>query len=154
VILDLNMNFRFEIVIERSMVDVFRFFRDIHKHAGKEGTVVPVYDKLTPGQVNKRTRYREVVQVTPFMRGEILSEVTCYEEGRRLGYQFSGLGLDGELNYSFFEVAAGTRVIQEQSLRPRGLLKIFSFLIKEMFSKAAGKRLESIRILLERENET
>ncbi len=135
------------------MVAVFGFFKDIEKHAGKEGTVVPVYDKLTPGQVREGTRYREVVQLAPFLRGEILSEVTCYQEGLRLGYQFSGLGLDGELNYLFYKVAEGTRVVQEQSLRPHGILRLFSFWIEAMFSKAVGKRLEGIRALLEEENE-
>ncbi len=135
------------------MVDVFGFFKDIEKHAGKEGTVVPVYDKLTSGQVREGTRYREVVQLAPFLRGEILSEVTCYQEGHRLGYQFSGLGLDGELNYLFYKVAEGTRVVQEQSLRPHGILRLFSFWIEAMFSKAVRKRLEGIRALLEEENE-
>jgi len=146
------MDFRFEIIVKCSIDDVFGFFKNIDKHAGKEGTVVPVYGKLTPGQVREGTRYREVIQVTPFMRGEMISEVTCYEEGRRLGYQFSGLGLDGELIYSFSRVGAGTEVIQEQSLRPHGILRLFSFMIGKMFSKAAEKRLESIRILLEGEN--
>jgi len=146
----LSMIFRFEVVIKCPMADVFGFFRDIEKHTGQEGTVVPIYDKLTPGQAREGTRYREVVQLAPFLRGEMISEVTCYQEGRRLGYQFSGLGMDGELNYFFYEVGEGTRVVQEQSLRPHGILRLFSFWIEAMFSKAAEKRLESIQILLER----
>jgi len=129
--------------------DVFAFLRDVDQHAGRKGTRVPVYDKLTPGPVGLGTRYREVVQLLPLVRGEIISEITDYEEGKRLGYRFSGLGMDGALTYTFQAVDRGTYLVQEQSLHPRGLLRIFGKAIGMMFSFMAGGRMEGITALLE-----
>ena len=88
------MNFRFSVLIDRPPIAVFAFFRDVDQHAGQEGTPVPVYDKVTPGPVGIGTRYREVIQILPLIRGEMLSEITLYDEGQRLGYRFAGLGLE------------------------------------------------------------
>jgi len=143
------MDFRFTAVIERPLADVFAFFRDVDQHAGKEGTRVPVYDKVTPGPAGVGTRYREVVQVLPFVRGEMLSEIIEYEEGKRLGYQFEGMAMEGELAYTFEAVEGGTRVVQEQALRPRGMLRRFGAAIGKTFSTMAQKRLDGITALLE-----
>ena len=143
------MNFRFSVLIDRPPIAVFAFFRDVDQHAGQEGTPVPVYDKVTPGPVGIGTRYREVIQILPLISGEMLSEITLYDEGQRLGYRFAGLGLEGELTYTFETVDGRTRVVQEQSLRLRGVARFFSRLIGKMFSAAAAARLEGIKALLE-----
>jgi hypothetical protein len=143
------MDFEFTVVVECPLDRGFAFFREVDRHAGEEGTVVPVYDKITPGPVRVGTRYREVVKVFPFASGEMISEVTHFEPGHCLGYQFSGLGMDGDLMYFLKEVAGSTEVVQRQSLQPRGLLKVFSPLLGRMFAAAAGHRLESIKGLLE-----
>ena len=143
------MEFRFTAIIERPREEVFAFFRDVDQHAGQKGTRVPVYDKTTTGPVGVGTRYREVVQVLPLVRGEMISEVTCYEEGKRLEYRFSGLGMEGELAYSFMPLEDGTRVVQEQSLHPRGVLRPFGWLIGKMFYAAASRRLQVIKSLVE-----
>lgn len=62
--------------IHRPLEDVFGFFRDMDQHAGREGSVVPVYDKITSGPVGVGTCFREVVRVLPFLRGEVISEIT------------------------------------------------------------------------------
>lgn len=143
------MDFRFSVIIALPPSAVFAFFRDIEQHAGQKGSRVPVYDKTTPGPPEVGTRYREVVQVLPLVRGEMLSEVTCYEEEKRLGYRFSGMGMAGELAYTFEPVGGGTSVVQVQSLRPCGLLRPFGRLIGKMFAAVAGKRLETIKAVLE-----
>jgi hypothetical protein len=143
------MDFRFTAVIAMPPGDVFAFFRDVDQHAGRKGTRVPVYDKLTSDPVGLGTRYREVVQLLPLVRGEIISEITDYEEGKRLGYRFSGLSMDGELTYTFEPVGQGTLVTQKQSLNPRGVLRFFSAGIGKIFSTVAAQRLEGIKALLE-----
>lgn len=145
------MDFEFSITIDRPVKDVFAFFRDVDQHAGKPGTVVPIYDKLTPGSVGVGTRYREVVQVLPFIRWEVISEVVRFEPESVLTYQFSGPGMGGELQYAFCEVAAGTRVHQVQTLRPRGILRLLRPIISKMFAQAAEERLKAIRTLLEQD---
>jgi len=145
------MEFRFTAIIKRACGEVYAFFRDIDQHAGQKGSRVPVYDKTTTGPVGVGTRYREVVQVLPLVRGEMLSEVTCYEEEKQLGYRFSGLGMEGELAYTFEPVEGGTRVVQAQSPHPRGMLRAFNWLIGRLFSAVAGQRLLGIKALLEQD---
>lgn len=141
--------FELHAVIDRPRADVFAFFRDMDQHAGQEGSVVPVYDKVTPGPTGVGTRYREVVRLFPFPAGEVISEITRFRPGRELGYTFSGLGMDGDLVYRFEPVEGGTRVDQRQRLRPRGLLKVARPLIGLCFGWAVRRRLAGIKSLLE-----
>jgi hypothetical protein len=143
------MVFEFSAVIASPIERVFTFFRDVDCHAGKEGSVVPVYDKVTPGPVCVGTRYREVVRLLPFVSGEMISEVTAFETGCRLGYAFSGMGMEGDLVYTFSEVPGGTRVVQRQRLYPQGMLKLTTPLLGRMFEKAASSRLLIIKELIE-----
>ena len=143
------MNFEFRAVIARPLADVFAFFRDLDQHAGQEGSVVPVYDKVTPGPTGVGTRYREVIRLLPGLTAEMWSEITAYEPERRLAYRFSGMGMDGLLDYEFEATGEGTLIVQRQSLHPRGLLNLLNPLIKPAFSRAAGNRLEGIKHLLE-----
>lgn len=68
--------------IHRPLEDVFEFFGDINQHAGREGSFVLVCDKTTPGPVGVGTCFREVVRVVPFLRGEVISEITLPERHR------------------------------------------------------------------------
>lgn len=145
------MEFKLSAIIHKPLEEVFAFFRDIDQHAGQKGTIVPVYDKITPGPVGVGTRYREVVQVMPFVTGKILTEVVGYEPGRRLAYRYVALGMAGELTYWFESVEEGTQVVQRQSLRPSGLLRLFSPMIGAMFSRMIERRLVEIKGFLESE---
>jgi hypothetical protein len=143
------MYFEFTAVINKPLEDVFSFFRDVDQYAGRKGSIVPVYDKVTPEPVGIGTKYREVVQVLPFVTGEILTEVVGYEPNWRLAYRYVALGMDGELEYRFEALEEGTRVVQRQSLWPRGVWRVFSPMIGAMFSRVVGKRLMGIKDLLE-----
>ena len=91
------MRFRFVQTIEAPVERVFAFLRDIDRVAGEPGTVVPVYDKVTPGPAGVGTRYREVIRLLPGLEAEMMSELVRFEPPRFLGYRFRGLGLSGEL---------------------------------------------------------
>lgn len=143
------MEFELSVVINRPLEEVFAFFRDIDQHAGQKGTVVPVYDKVTPGPVGVGTQYHEIVQVMPFVTGEILTEVVGYEPSQRLAYRFVALGMPGELTYCFEAVEEGTRLVQRQSLWPSGWMKLFSPMIRAMFSRMIVRRLVGIKSFLE-----
>lgn len=143
------MEFELSTIIHRPLREVFAFFRDIDQHAGQKGTIVPVYDKITPGLVGVGTRYREVVQVMPLITGEILTEVVGYQPDKQLAYSFVALGMAGELTYGFEATEEGTRVVQRQSLWPSGWMRLFSPIIGAMFSRMIGKRLAGIKGFLE-----
>ncbi len=136
-------------VINRPPDEVFAFFRDVDQHAGQKGSLVPVYDKITPGPAVAGTRCREVVRLLPGLTGEIRSELVGLEPDRRLAYRFVALGMAGDLTYRFAPVPGGTRLIQRQSLRPAGLRRLVSPLIKATFSRLIRWRLAGIKRLLE-----
>ena len=143
------MDFEFKTVIYQSLDQVFDFFKDIDQYAGRKVSLVPIYEKITPGPVGVGTRYYEVVRLLPCVYGKVLTEVIVYEPNHRLAYRFVAMGMDGELTYWFDPVDGGTQVVQQQSLKPQGLLKLFSPLIAATFSRMAGKRLVVIKGILE-----
>jgi uncharacterized protein YndB with AHSA1/START domain len=143
------MEFEFTAVIACPPADVFALFRDIDQYNEHKGSPVPILDKITDGPVEVGTRYREVVRMMPGVTMTILSEVTGYEPERYLASNWHSSVMEGDLAYTFDPVAGGTRVIQKMSLNPKGILRVFSPLIKAMFSRTAGRRLEEIKALLE-----
>ena len=72
---------------------MFAFLRDKDQHATKPGSPVLVLEKITPGPVGVGTCYREVVQMLPGVRGEILSEITHFEQDVCLEEDFAGAGM-------------------------------------------------------------
>jgi len=143
------MDFEFVAVIDCPLADVFALFRDIDQYNDPEGSPVPILDKITDGPVGVGTRYREVVRMMPGVTMTILSEVTDYEPERYLASDWHSNVMEGHLAYAFEPVERGTRVVQKMSLNPKRILRVFSPLIKVLFSRAAGRRLEEIKALLE-----
>jgi hypothetical protein len=68
------MYFDLSITIHRSREDVFGFLRDKDKYPQEPGSPVLVLEQTTPGPAGVGTRYREVVQMFPFVRGEMVSD--------------------------------------------------------------------------------
>jgi hypothetical protein len=143
------MYFDMSITIRRSPEDVFGFLRDKDKYPQEPGSPVLVLEQTTPGPAGLGTRYREVVQMFPFVRGEILSVVTCFEPGERLEEDFEGAGMIGHLAYTFAPEDGGTRLTQRETVRMRGALRLFEPLIERMLSRQLWRRLEGIKAELE-----
>jgi uncharacterized protein YndB with AHSA1/START domain len=143
------MEFEFNIVINRPPADVFAFFRDKDQHPRGDSSPVTVLEKTTSGPYGVGTRYREVVRMLPFMEGEILSEITRFEPPAHLEEKWWSSGMEGELAYHFESTGESTRLTQRETLRPKGLLKLFSPMIKLMFGRAATNRLAIIKEYLE-----
>lgn len=143
------MDFEFTAVIHCPLANVFELFRDVDQYNEHEGSPVPVLDKITDGPVRVGTRYREVVKMLPFVTMTILSEITHYESERRLASRWWSNVMEGRLAYEFEPAYGGVRVVQKMSLNPKGMLRVFSPLIKVMFSRAAAQRLAWIKAFLE-----
>lgn len=143
------MDFDVSIHIDREPLDVFAFLRDKDLYTQKEGSPVLLLDKITPGTAGVGTRYREIVQMLPLFRGEFLSELTVFEPGQRLAESFEGGGMDGVLTYLFIPEEGGTRLVQQETVNPRGWLRIFGPVIKLTLGRAIVRRLEDIKWILE-----
>ena len=143
------MEFHLSIYIDRSPDDVFAFLRDKDKFPQEKGSPVLVLEKTTPGPPGVGTRYREVVQMLPFVRAEILSVITAYDPGRCLAEDWAGGGMEGDLTYHFTPEAGATRLVQQETVRPRGLLKPLAPLIRLALGRALESRLQDIKQILE-----
>jgi len=95
------------------------------------------------------TRYREVVQMMPFVKRDFLSEVTRFEPFSVLEEKWRGGGMEGILTYFFNPIPEGTELIQHISAKALGLLKPFDSILSKTYAKAAQYRLECLKSLLE-----
>jgi len=143
------MYFDLSILIRRSPEDVFSFLRDKDKYPQEPGTPVLVLEQTTTGPAGVGTRYREVVQMLPFYRGEILSVITCFEPGERLEEDFQGPGMTGHLAYTFTPEDDGTRLTQRETVHIQGTLRVFEPVVERMLSRRLVNRLEAIKAVLE-----
>lgn len=143
------MEFELSVTINRPPADVFAFLRDKDAYQQKPGSPVLALDKTTPGPAGVGTRYREVVQMLPFARGEILSEITRFEPDRCLEEDFSGAGMEGHLAYEFVPQNGGTLLIQREHLRARGILRLVAPVIRVTLGRQLRRRLDGIRRELE-----
>ena len=143
------MYFELSITINRSPADVFAFLRDKDEYPQEDGSPVLILEKITPGPPGVGTRYREVVQMLPFVRGEIFSEITRFEPGQFLAEDFHGAGMVGHLAYQFLPEGGGTRLIQRETVSWRGLLKLLEPMIRLALSRGLRERLEGIKAILE-----
>jgi len=143
------MYFDLSITIDRPPGDVFAFLRDKDKFPQKPGSPVLALQQTTPGPPGVGTRYREVVQMLPFYRGVILSVITRFEPGAHLEEDFAGAGMKGHLAYTFLPEDGGTRLIQQETLEPQGLLRLFAPWIERSLSRQLHHRLEGIKQVLE-----
>jgi uncharacterized protein YndB with AHSA1/START domain len=143
------MYFELSISIDRPPEDVFAFLRDKDKFPQEEGSPVLVLEMTTPGPPGVGTRYREVVQMLPFFRGEIHSVITRYEPNEFLEEDFRGAGMAGHLAYQFVEQGDGTKLVQRETLQYRGILRLFEPLIRPILGRRLRERLRVIKACLE-----
>lgn len=143
------MRFELSVTIARPPAAVFAFLRDKDRYPQPPGSPVLVLDKTTPGPVGVGTRYREVVRMFPFIRGEIRSEITVYEPDHILGERFEGAGMLGYLAYELTESDGGTLLVQRETLHLTGPLKIIAPLWRRMLAPRLRERLQSIKHDLE-----
>jgi uncharacterized protein YndB with AHSA1/START domain len=143
------MKFELSVHINRLPDDVFAFLRDKDRFPQEEGSPVLLLEKTTEGPPGIGTRYREIVQMLPWVRGEIVSEIVHYEPGVLLSEEWSGAGMAGDLTYLFVPEGGGTRLIQRETVVPRGWLRLAAPLIRLSLGPALRNRLEGIRQLLD-----
>lgn len=143
------MKFERSISINCEPEKVFIFLRDKDQFQQEPGSPVLLLEKTTPGPVRIGTQYREVVQMFPLVKGEILSTIERYEPPVHLEESFRGTGMDGNLAYEINLVEEGTHLIQRETIQFHGLFGLFSSLMGRMLLKAVEARLEGIKKFLE-----
>jgi hypothetical protein len=129
---------------------VYAVLADIQLYV-QPGSPVPEMEKIPPGPTAIGTRWREVVRLGPFLAMTIWSEVTALEPDRRIEERFRGPGFIGRLVYTIGASEGGCVLRQQQTITPRGLLRLAGGAMDRMFGRRVSARLESIRDGIERE---
>jgi len=75
--------------------------------------------------------------------------ITLFDPGERLQEDFEGAGMKGHLAYRFVLEDGGTRLIQQQTVEPLGLLRVAEPIIRRALTRQLRKRLEAIKEVLE-----
>ena len=143
---------QFTIQIGKPPSDVFDFLCDKDKYKHQSGSPVLLLEKTTSGPLGVGTRYREVVQMMPFVSGEILSKITRFEPGSVLEEEWAGGGMRGILTYFFTPTNEGTELVQHVNIKTLGVLKPFDAIISRTYAKAAQYRLGCLKAVLETGN--
>jgi hypothetical protein len=140
---------KFKILIDKAPAEVFHFLciKDIHEQ--ESSSPVLLLEKTTDGPVGVGTRYREVVQMAPFIESEIMSEITRYEQDSVLEETWVGGGMKGVLTYFFNPVGQGTELIQHVEIKTHWTMRLFDPVISKMYAKAVQYRLNCIKTVLE-----
>lgn len=146
---NLRMLHKFSILVDKPPADVFYFLANKDSYKQQKGSPVLLLEKTTPEPIGVGTCYREVVQMAPFIKAEILSEITRFEPGAVLEEKWAGGGMKGILTYFFHPAGHGTDLEQQVSIETHGLLKPFDAIISKMYARAAQYRLECIKAILE-----
>ena len=140
---------KFSVFIDKPAADVFYFLCNKDTYKQERNSPVLLLEKTTEGPIGVGTRYREVVQMAPFVKSEILSEVTRYEEHSVLEEMWVGGGMKGTLTYFFNPAGEGTELVQHVEIETHRLMRPFDPVIAKMYARAARYRLDCIKVILE-----
>jgi len=143
---------KFRIQINKPPNEVFTFLCNKDSYKQQNGSPVLLLEKTTPGAIRVGTCYREIVQMMPFIKREMLSKVTRYEPGSVLEEEWAGAGMKGVLTYYFHPNSGGTELIQNVKIETITLLKPFESMISRTYVRAAQYRLECVKTILETDN--
>jgi len=138
------------IYIQRSPDEVFDFLANIQDVQQEKGSPVLTLDLITPGPTQIGSRYREVVQMLPFFRGEIFSEITAFESPRILEMSWIGPGMKGTDKYELSSTMDGTTLKHTKYTICLGVIRLMEPLIRGALIPRLEDRLVSIKLELEK----
>ena len=144
------MRFDYSVTIRRPPSAVFAMLADIQDWGREErAALVPVMDKVTPGETGVGTRWHEVIQLAPHLTMTVWSEVVAIEPGRLLDERFWAWWMRGRLEYTMTPAEGGTVLRQRERLEPRGPFRLVEHLIERQLGPAIENRLQDIGRMLE-----
>jgi hypothetical protein len=135
--------------IRRPPEAVFEYLANIQDVQQEEGSPVLALDLTTEGPPRLGSRYREVVQMLPFFKGEILSELTAFEPPRLLEMAWTGPGMKGIDRYELAATQDGTTLKHTKDTVCLGALRLVEPFMRGALVPRLGERLVGIKRELE-----
>ncbi len=132
---------------------VFEFLANIQDVPQAGDSPVIALDLITDGLPRLGSKYREGVQVMPFFKGEILSEITAFDLNQLLELTWTGPGMQGIDQYELMEVPGGTSLNHEKWTYGDGVLRVVEPLMRLALILRLEQRLVAIKHLLEGSDE-
>jgi len=128
---------------------VFEYLANIQDVQQEEGSPVLALDLTTEGPPRLGSRYREVVQMLPFFKGVILSEITAFQPLRVLELVWTGPGMKGTDRYELAPTQGGTTLKHTKDTVCLGALRLIEPLMRGALVPRLEERLVGIKRELE-----
>jgi hypothetical protein len=135
--------------IHRPPEVVFELLANIQDVHQADDSPVLALDLITAGPPRLGSRYREVVQMTPFFKGEIISEITAFEPPRVLELTWRGAGMTGTDRYELATIQDGTTLSHTKCVSWSGVLRLMEPIMRIPLIPRLEQRLVDIKQLLE-----
>jgi uncharacterized protein YndB with AHSA1/START domain len=135
----------FSTVIERPAEEIFDLLADIRRNP----EWCPGFgsaEKLSPDPIGPGSLF---VTSMPGM-GELQIQITRYEHPRRIWFTASAAAAQLVHNFELTEVQHGTNVVQQISVRPRGVLKLLAPIMAVMLKRGIQRNTAALKQYLER----
>ena len=144
------MDYDLSVTIRRTPDVVYAALADIQRFIDPDSPI-PEMEKVPAGPTTVGTRWREVIRLGPLLTMTMWSEVTAIEPDRRLEERFRGPWITGRLVYSIEPTDGGCVLRPQQTITPRGPLRLVAGPMDRMFRPRVTARLGVIRDGLERD---
>ncbi len=145
------IEFNSSITIRRPPEPIFDFLANIHSLQQAGGSPVLSLEKLTPEPPGPGFKYREVVQMFPFYKGEFVTEIAVFEPPRLLELVWTGPAMIGRDRYELTPAEDGTKLHHIKCVSNPGLLRIMEPMMRKQLFPRLQARLEEIKRELEEE---
>lgn len=129
---------------------VFDFLANIQDVKQEKGSPVLALDLTTPGPPRLGSRYREVVQMLPFFKGEIFSEITAFEPPQVLEMAWTAPGMKGTDKYELAAAHDGTTLKHTKNTVCLGVLRLMEPLMRRALVPRLEDRLAGIKREIEK----
>ncbi|MBN1147257.1 MAG: SRPBCC family protein [Anaerolineales bacterium] len=135
--------------IRRPPEVVFDLLANIQDVQQSDDSPVLALDLITEGPPCLGSRYREVVQMMPLVKGEIISEITAFDPPRLLEMTWRGPGMTGTDRYELASIEDGATLYHKKCVSCPGVLRMLEPFMRIPLIPRLEERLEDIKRLLE-----
>jgi carbon monoxide dehydrogenase subunit G len=142
------MEIQHSIQIGRSRTKIFEFMSDMRNHSQEEDSKVLLVEKITEGEIGLGTRFREVVQMFPFLNASFINTITKFEPDEQIEITWHGGGMEGVLRFHFDDFQEGTLLKVVETIHLKGVMKLIASMIEQNFREMWEKRLHGIERVL------
>jgi hypothetical protein len=137
------------IEIQKSPEVVFDFLANIQDVQQSDDSPVLALDLITEGPARLGSKYREVVQMMPFIKGEIISEITAFDFPRVLELTWRGSGMSGIDRYELDIHPYSTILKHTKYTSFLGILRVMEPILRVPLIPRLQQRLVDIKCFLE-----